>query len=113
MADLTITQLFLQSVKEHERGIVNGVQSSLNQFADMLKFLMVIFAPDPEVFGILILISFMFVCLGWVFYAKYSRSARGHLFHFEKVSKCLNSQNDPSLGDNSNKETASIHSRSA
>ena len=88
MADLTITQLFLESVEESQRGIVNGVQTSLNQLMDVLKFVMVIVAPQPEVFGILIIISFAFILLGWVFYAKYSHQTRGHLFHFDKIRKC-------------------------
>lgn len=88
MADLTITQLFLENVKESERGIVNGVQTSLNQLMDMLKFIMVIIAPQPEVFGLLVIISFGFILLGWLFYAKYSHQARGHLFHFDKIKKC-------------------------
>ena len=88
MADLTITQLFLETVEESQRGIVNGVQTSLNQLMDMLKFVMVIVAPQPEVFGILIFISFAFILLGWVFYAKYSHQSRGHLFHFDKIRKC-------------------------
>ncbi|XP_060597405.1 solute carrier family 40 member 1-like [Ruditapes philippinarum] len=88
MADLTITQLFLEHVKETERGIVNGVQTSLNKLMDMLKFIMVIAAPDPHVFGILILVSFFFIILGWISYAKYSYGVRGHLFHFDKIRKC-------------------------
>ncbi|OWF35570.1 solute carrier family 40 member 1-like isoform X2 [Mizuhopecten yessoensis] len=111
IADLTITQLFLEAVVERERGIVNGVQSSLNQCADMIKFLMVIVAPDPEVFGILILISFAFICLGWLFYAKYSRSARGHLFHFEKVAACFDSKKALPVIDITKTETESIRSR--
>jgi hypothetical protein len=44
-------------VKEKERGLVSGVQNSLNQLMDMLKALMVILAPYPEEFGLLIVIS--------------------------------------------------------
>ena len=88
MADLTITQLFLEHVEESQRGIVNGVQTSLNQLMNMLKFVMVIVAPQPEVFGLLIIISFAFILLGWMFYAKYSHQTRGHLFHFDKIRKC-------------------------
>ena len=79
MADLTITQLFLEAVEEQERGIVFGVQNSLNQLMDMLKFVMVIVAPEPEVFGLLVLISFAFVSLGYILYAKYVCSVRGQL----------------------------------
>ncbi|XP_050417924.1 solute carrier family 40 member 1 isoform X2 [Patella vulgata] len=89
-ADLTITQLFLENVEEQERGIVNGVQQSLNRLMDLFKFAMVVAAPEPQLFGFLVFISFGSVCLGAVLYATYSRKARGHLFHFEKVIKCVN-----------------------
>ncbi|XP_063428264.1 solute carrier family 40 member 1-like isoform X2 [Mytilus trossulus] len=92
IADLTITQMFLQAVVETERGIISGIQRSLNQLMDMLKFLMVILAPYPQEFGLLVLISFVFVCLGWIFYARYSYSVRGHLFHFDKL--CPDKQNN-------------------
>ncbi|VDI15685.1 solute carrier family 40 (iron-regulated transporter), member 1, partial [Mytilus galloprovincialis] len=92
VADLTITQMFLQAVVETERGIISGIQRSLNQLMDMLKFLMVILAPYPQEFGLLVLISFVFVCLGWIFYARYSYSVRGHLFHFDKL--CPDKQNN-------------------
>ncbi|KAJ8313529.1 hypothetical protein KUTeg_008090 [Tegillarca granosa] len=85
LTDLTISQLFLENVKETERGIVNGVQNALNQLMDMFKFLLVILIPQPEFFGFLILTSFGFICLGLIFYARYSYSARGHLFHFDKL----------------------------
>ena len=76
IADLSITQLFLQSVKEKERGLVSGVQNSLNQLMDMLKALMVILAPYPEEFGLLIVISFGFVCTGCLLYIKFLCSNR-------------------------------------
>ena len=102
IADLTITQLFLENVEETQRGIVNGVQTSLNQLMDILKCIMVIVAPKPETFGILILISFGFILLGWLFYAKYSHKTRGHLFHFDKIRKCEcgDAQNNNVSADN-------------
>ena len=101
MADLTITQLFLEAVEEQERGIVFGVQNSLNQLMDMLKFVMVIVAPEPEVFGLLVLISFAFVLIGCSFYAKYSHSVRGHLFHaFDKLKTLKHIDKSKLLSDN-------------
>jgi len=84
VADLTITQLFLEKVAVKERGIVNGVQSSLNKLMDVLKFVLVIAFPHIETFGYLIILSFTFICLGWLSYAIFLRRARGHFFHFEK-----------------------------
>lgn len=86
MADLTITQLFMENIRDTERGIVNGVQNSLNTLMDMLKFVLVIAIPQAELFGFLILLSFSFICIGWMLFAKYSHSVRGHLFHFGKCS---------------------------
>lgn len=76
IVDLSVTQLFLQTVKERERGLVSGVQNSLNQLMDMLKALMVILAPYPEEFGMLTFISFGFVCLGCLLYIKFLVSNR-------------------------------------
>ncbi|XP_046573535.1 solute carrier family 40 member 1-like [Haliotis rubra] len=82
MADLTITQLFLETVAESERGVVNGVQSSINMLMDMLKFALVVALPRPPLFGFLAIISFCSVTTADVLYASYSRRTRGHLFHF-------------------------------
>ena len=79
MADLTITQIIQENVAEKERGVIGGVQSSLNRFMDMLKFILVICLPYPETFGILIILSILFVFGGDCFYAYYSYKTRGHL----------------------------------
>ena len=85
MADLTITQLLQENVAEKERGIVNGVQNSLNMFMEMLKFALVIVIPYVETYGYLVLLSFTFICTGGMLFAYYSWTVRGHLFHFEKI----------------------------
>ena len=64
MADLSVNQLLQEFVIEGERGVVNGVQNSLNMLMDVLKFTMVIVAPHIQTFGILIMISFSFIILG-------------------------------------------------
>ncbi|XP_014778448.1 solute carrier family 40 member 1 isoform X1 [Octopus bimaculoides] len=87
-ADLTVTQLFMENVEESERGVVNGVQNSLNMLMEILKFLLVIFISETSDFYILIIISYMFICFGGISFARYSLRARGHLFHFEKVCAC-------------------------
>lgn len=106
---MTVTQLMLENVIETERGVVNGVQSSLNQLMDMLKFAIVVAAPQPELFGILILISFAAVSTGGIFYASYSRKVRGHLFHPEKL-KCITVSNGnlhpPVVANNSSEEVS-------
>ncbi|XP_060598850.1 solute carrier family 40 member 1-like isoform X2 [Ruditapes philippinarum] len=80
LADLTITQLFLESVDVTERGIVAGVQNALNELMDMLKYAIVILLPVPEVFGYLVIISYCFICLGWILFAVYVKKVRGYVF---------------------------------
>ena len=63
VADLTVNQV-LQEVDDQIRGTIKGVQSSINMMFDTLKFLIVIACPWPETFGILVCISFAFICAG-------------------------------------------------
>ena len=65
-------QIQQEQVEEEHRGVIGGVQSSLQQLFDMAKFLLVIFMPDPNMFGILILASFAFVSLGAVSMTTYA-----------------------------------------
>jgi iron-regulated transporter 1 len=45
LADLVVTQLLQENVIETERGVVNGVQNSLNMLLEMIKFFLVMFLP--------------------------------------------------------------------
>ena len=81
MADLTVTQLMQESVLETERGVVNGVQQSLNMFMDMLKFTLVIVVPHVRHFGYLVLASYAFIAAAGSLFAYHSWKVRGHLFH--------------------------------
>jgi len=74
--DLTVTQLLQESISESERGVVNGVQSSMNYLMDLLHFIMVISAPQPQHFGILVIISVMFIAAGHTMYFLYARKAK-------------------------------------
>lgn len=84
MADLAISQIFQETIAEEERGVVNGVQNSLNSVMDMAKSILVIILPNPRTFGILIVISWLSVVIGYVMYCRYSRRKRGHLLPFHK-----------------------------
>ena len=84
MADLAITQLFLETVDVTERGIVNGVQNAINQLMELIKFAIVILLPVPEVFGYLVFISICFICIGWILVAVYVNKARGYLLPCSK-----------------------------
>jgi len=72
LADLSINQVQQEQVEEEHRGVIGGVQSALQQLFDMTKFLLVIFMPNPHMFGILILLSFIFVTLGAIFMTAYA-----------------------------------------
>ena len=89
MADLVVTQLLQETVEERERGMVNSMQNSFNMLMDMIKFILVIFVPHIQTFGILIMLSFLFICMAGCFFAFYSWRVRGHLFHFQKVKSLL------------------------
>ena len=68
MNDLVVTQLLQENVPESQRGTVGGVQNSLNYFVDMVKFILVILLPHIETFGILVILSFIFVWLASVLF---------------------------------------------
>uniref|UniRef100_A0A915IY49 Solute carrier family 40 member n=1 Tax=Romanomermis culicivorax TaxID=13658 RepID=A0A915IY49_ROMCU len=68
MADLAITQIMQEQIIDNERGVINGVQHSLNQLLNMIKDILVILLPDPRTFGILIIISCFSVCSGFLSY---------------------------------------------
>ncbi|XP_056435844.1 solute carrier family 40 member 1 [Gadus chalcogrammus] len=75
--DLTVTQLIQESVAESERGVINGVQNSMNYLLDLLHFIMVILAPNPEAFGVLVLISVSFVAMGHAMYFRFAFKSLG------------------------------------
>lgn len=77
--DLTITQLIQESIPEHDRGIFNGVQSSLNSMMDMLTYILVIILPQIEMFGILVLISSVTISSCYIMYCMYAFHVRGHI----------------------------------
>ncbi|KAM9308112.1 ferroportin-like [Gastrophryne carolinensis] len=84
--DLTVTQLLQENVSESERGIINGVQNSINNLLDLLHFIMVILGPNPEAFGLLVLISVTFAAMGHVMYFG---------FAYKHLGKRLLSCSDP------------------
>jgi len=97
LVDLTINQILQERVAEERRGVVNGVQDSINNTFDLLKCVFVILLPSEETFGLLIFISFASINFGWLMYALYSRSQRGHLFHFCRLVSVM-SPESPETG---------------
>ncbi|KAH9513331.1 hypothetical protein Btru_034644 [Bulinus truncatus] len=75
-ADLTIIQLFLEKVSPTERGVVNGFQDSLNQLMDFLKYGLVHILPHTHQFGLLVIISVLFIMIAWTLMLIYAVKAR-------------------------------------
>merc|ERR1719219_1275176 len=106
IVDLTINQILQERVAEDRRGVVNGVQDSINNTFDLLKCVFVILLPAEETFALLIFISFISINFGWLMYALYSRSQRGHLFHFCRLVSVMSA--DSPTNDRKEKQTAII-----
>lgn len=73
ITDLCITQEMQEEIPERQRGVVNGVQHSINQLMDMLKNVMVILLPASETFGLLVILSMCAYVCAFFFYAYYFR----------------------------------------
>ena len=71
LSDLSISQTLQENVQEEHRGVIGGVQSSLNSIMNTIKFILVIALPDQETYGWLIMASYCFVSLGALFYASF------------------------------------------
>ena len=69
--DLSVVQIVQENVIESERGIVNGIMSSMNFFNDMLHFLLVTIFPNPSQFGYLTILSFLSIATAWVLFFIY------------------------------------------
>ena len=74
MFDLCIIQLFQEGVHETQRGIFSGVESFICNSMDMIKFVLVILLPSPQLhFGYLVTVSFTSVFLGWCIFVLFLR----------------------------------------
>uniref|UniRef100_A0A1A8M478 Solute carrier family 40 member n=2 Tax=Nothobranchius TaxID=28779 RepID=A0A1A8M478_9TELE len=96
--DLTVTQLIQENVIESERGVINGVQNSMNYLLDLLHFIMVILAPNPEAFGLLVIISVSFVAMGHMMYFRFAfKSLGSRLFLCCSPEQKVETEDSPSL----------------
>lgn len=96
--DLTVTQLIQENVIESERGVINGVQNSMNYLLDLLHFIMVILAPNPEAFGLLVIISVSFVAMGHIMYFRFAfKSLGSRLFLCCSPEQKVETEDPPSL----------------
>ncbi|OEL29630.1 Solute carrier family 40 member 1 [Dichanthelium oligosanthes] len=85
MFDLAVMQLMQDSVPEHERCVVGGVQNSLQSVFDLLTYIMGIIISDPRDFSQLIVLSSFLVTCAAAMYTLHVYRVRKHLFHFDKI----------------------------
>ena len=69
MFDLAVVQEMQDSVPESDRGVVGGVQNSLQSCMDLLGYVMGMIVSDPKDFGVLILASFLSVSCAALLYS--------------------------------------------
>ena len=65
VVDLTVSQILQEMVEEDVRGVINGVQDSMNNALDLTKCVLVILLPAQETFGLLIIASFVSINIGY------------------------------------------------
>ncbi|ELK12580.1 Solute carrier family 40 member 1 [Pteropus alecto] len=70
--DLTVTQLLQENIPEMEQEAVNGMQCSLNYLVDLIPFILIMLAPRPQQFGMLVFITLLFVTMGHTLYFFYA-----------------------------------------
>lgn len=83
--DLSVTQLMQESVPVAERGVVGGVQRSLQSLMDMLTYAVGMVIVRPQDFGITICMSYGAVLTSALLYSMHVYRVRGHLFHFDRL----------------------------
>ena len=64
VADLSVTQIIQEKTADTERGVINGVQASMNMLMETLKFMLVVAIPTFPQFGYLVIASFSFIVIG-------------------------------------------------
>ena len=62
-----------------------GLQFSLQNIADLVKYIVTIILSQPRQFRWAALVSFISVCMGVCSYVVYVKRERGHILHLEKI----------------------------
>jgi iron-regulated transporter 1 len=71
LTDLVIHQMIQQSVPKEKRGIIGGVQNSMNKIFDVVKYVCVIMLSDVRQYGWLLIISVSAVTFSYLLYIAY------------------------------------------
>ncbi|CAF0862352.1 unnamed protein product [Adineta ricciae] len=79
IADLTVNQLQQERVPEEIRGRIGGTQNSLNQFFDMLRYILIIILPEMSQFSYHICLSVLSVFTASLIYTIWSCSRSSQL----------------------------------
>ncbi len=79
IADLTVNQLQQERVPEDVRGRIGGTQQSLNQFFDMLRYILIIILPEMSQFGYHVGLSVLSVFTASLIYTCWSCSSASQL----------------------------------
>ncbi len=79
IADLTVNQLQQERVPEEVRGRIGGTQQSLNQFFDMLRYILIIILPRMSQFGYHVCLSVLSVFIASLIYTIWSCSSASQL----------------------------------
>ena len=79
IADLTVNQLQQERVPEDIRGPIGGTQQSLNQFFDMIRYILIIILPNMSQFGYHVGLSILSVFTASLIYTIWSCTSASHL----------------------------------
>ena len=71
LTDLVIHQMIQESVDEDKRGVIGGVQNSMNKIFDTLKYVCVIFLSEITQYGYLVILSVSAVFISYTLYIGY------------------------------------------
>ncbi|KAI1807375.1 Ferroporti-1 [Daldinia bambusicola] len=90
--DLTTQQLTQTLVPEHQRSSFAGTENSVVNIFELLGAGAAIAFPRTEQYKWLAFASLVSVLISWVLYAGWVRRQRGHLIHWEKLTRglCVN-----------------------
>ena len=71
LADLAVNQILQENVEPGKRGVIGGVQTSICSGFNLIKFCLVLIMPQENMFGFLIILSFVFICMGALSLVRY------------------------------------------